>query len=65
MTLDTLKDHTRKFITDFPESKSEFVEFYELAISEIEEGGSERHECELAYNDMLEIANQILVHKKD
>ena len=29
-----------------------------LAISEIEEGGSEMHECELAYNDMVELENQ-------
>lgn len=63
MTLDILKEHTRKFIADFPESRHEFIEFYELAISEIEEGGSEQHECNLAYNDMLEIANQILVNK--
>jgi len=63
MTLDTLEQHTQKFINDFPEAEREFLDYYSLAQSEIEEGGSEQHECDLAYNEMLEIANQILNKK--
>lgn len=55
MDLKFLKEKTLDFIKKYPELKSEFTDFYYLAISEIEEGGSEQHECELAYNDMLDV----------
>ena len=31
---------------------------YELAVSEIEEGGSEIHECMLAYDDIVELVKE-------
>jgi hypothetical protein len=40
-----------------PKHTEELRELYFLALSEVEDGGSETHECELAYNDMLEVIN--------
>lgn len=55
MNLQQLKVQALKIIKEKPELKSEIQDLYSLAISEIEEGGSEMHECQLAYNDMLEL----------
>jgi hypothetical protein len=60
MDIENLKLHTRKFIKDFPQYREEFVDYYELALSEIEEGGSEDHECDMAYNSMLDIVQDTL-----
>lgn len=57
MTLDQLKESTLKFIQDRPDLKSELIDFYQLAVTEIEDGESEAHECELAYSDMLDLIN--------
>lgn len=62
MNLQELKLKTRELISDYPEYREEFVDFYELAESEVEEGGSEQHECELAYNDMMEIVRSLEMH---
>jgi hypothetical protein len=59
MNLEELKLKTRELINDYPEYREEFVDFYELAESEIEEGGSEQHECELAYGDMMHIVHDL------
>jgi len=59
MNLQELKLKTRELIDEYPEYREEFVDFYELAESEIEEGGSEQHECELAYGDMMHIVNDL------
>lgn len=55
MDLQQLKAEAIKIIKSNPELKSEIQDLYSLAISEIEEGGSETHECQLAYNDMLDL----------
>ena len=55
MNLQQLKVEALKIIKEKPELKSEIQDLYSLSISEIEEGGSEMHECQLAYNDMLEL----------
>jgi hypothetical protein len=57
MNLAELKAEAIRIIKAKPELKSDIQEFYSLAISEIEEGGSESHECSLAYNDMLALEN--------
>jgi hypothetical protein len=53
--------HLRKFcdqkIKEHPNLKDEIYDFYELAVSEIEEGGSEVHECALAMQDIEELLN--------
>ena len=59
MNLKTLKEKTLELIKNYPQYKGDFKDYYYLALSEIEEGGSEQHECDLAYNDMLEIVNDV------
>lgn len=58
MNLAQLKTEAIRIIKAKPELKPEIQDLYSLAISEIEEGGSEDHECDLAYNDMLEIEKE-------
>jgi hypothetical protein len=58
MNLQQLKAEAIRIIKAKPELKEEIQDLYFLAVSEIEEGGSEMHECELAYNDMVELENQ-------
>lgn len=58
MNLAQLKTEAIRIIKAKPELKPEIQDLYFLAISEIEEGGSESHECDLAYNDMLEIEKE-------
>ena len=59
MNLKTLKEKTLELLKKYPQYKIEFKDYYYLALSEIEEGGSEQHECDLAYNDMLAIVDDI------
>ena len=58
MNLQQLKSEALRIIKANPDLKEEIQDLYSLAVSEIEEGGSETHECELAYNDMVELENQ-------
>jgi hypothetical protein len=58
MNLSELKAEAIRIIKAKPELKSEIQDLFSLAISEIEEGGSETHECELAHNDMLELEKE-------
>ncbi len=58
MNLPQLKEETKKFIAENPDLKDKILDFYYLAVSEIEEGGSESHECDLAYNDMVELIKE-------
>jgi hypothetical protein len=58
MNLQQLKSEVIKFTNENPDLKSEILDFYYLAVSEIEEGGSESHECELAYNDIVELIKE-------
>ena len=57
MRASDLRNETVLLIHKHPEHKQTLIDFYQLALSEIDEGGSEMHECELAYNDMLEVVN--------
>jgi hypothetical protein len=34
------------------------IDLFELAMTEIEEGGSESHECQLAINEMEELVKE-------
>ena len=49
-----LKVGVLKLIDQYPKKGDELREFYYLAVSEIEDGGSESNECSLAWRDMLE-----------
>jgi hypothetical protein len=53
--LQNLKSLVTNTIKDYPQLKDEVTELYYLAVSEIEEGGSESHECDLAERDILEL----------
>lgn len=55
MNLLELKKQAIELIKFKPEFKEQIQELYYLAVSEIQDGGSETHECQLAYNDMIEI----------
>jgi len=44
-------------IDKHPHLTEEIRDLYSLAVSEIEEGGSESHECHLAYEDINELIN--------
>ena len=57
MNLTELKKEVLKMIDTHPKHTEELRELYFLAVSEIEEGGSETHECELAYTDMKDLIN--------
>ena len=55
MALSELKTLTIDLIKQYPQHKGQLTEYYYLAESEIEEGGSVEHECELAQRDMMEL----------
>jgi len=59
MNIKQLKEHAQGIIQNHPILKDEVVELFELAMTEIEEGGSESHECQLAINDMEELVNEM------
>lgn len=55
MNIQTLKEKTVELLKTHPAYAEEFEALLFLALDEIEEGGSEQHECDMAYNEMLEI----------
>lgn len=55
MNLLQLKEKTNTLIADNPNIESEIADLYFLAKDEIEEGGSVEHECNLAYESMLQM----------
>lgn len=57
MNLQQFKNYIEEQIEKYPLLKEEILDFYELAINEIEEGGSANHEIELcleSINDLIE-----------
>jgi hypothetical protein len=52
-----LTEKTKELLLEYPAYSEEIQDLYYLALDEIEEGGSESHECQLAYSEMLEIIN--------
>lgn len=55
MNIKKLEELTGSLIENYPEYKEDFLDLYQYALDEIEEGGSQEHECELSYNSMMEI----------
>ena len=47
-----------RLIDMYPKKGDELRDLYHLAVSEIEEGGSESNECSLAWRDMLELVGE-------
>ncbi len=58
MNIQTLKAEALKIIKEIPDLEGEVKDLFELAMTEIEEGGSESHECQLAINDMEELVKE-------
>jgi len=61
MNLTILEEKTKELIGQYPAYSEELIDLYHLALDEIEDGSSEFHECNLAYSDMLDIVNNIVV----
>lgn len=57
MDLKIFTEKTKELLKNNPLYSEEIEQLYYLALSEIEDGSSEIHECNLAYNDMLDIIN--------
>jgi hypothetical protein len=55
MNLQQLREKAKQLIQENPDLKDDIIGFFSLAVSEIEEGGSEQHECELAYSHMMDL----------
>ena len=55
MNIQYLRNYCREKIAQNRDLQDEIVDFYNLALSEIEEGGSEAHEVELAINSIDEL----------
>ena len=53
-----LKVEVLRLIDKYPNKSDELRELYYLAGDEIESGGSESHECDLAWRDMLELIGE-------
>jgi len=58
MNIQTLKAEATRIIKEVPDLKREVIDLFELAMTEIEEGGSESHECQLAINEMEELVKE-------
>ena len=57
MILRDLKEYCEDYCETFPSFKDQIWEFYDLAVMEVEDGGSEDHECELAVSDINDLIN--------
>jgi hypothetical protein len=53
-----LKVAVLRLIDKYPKKGDELRDLYYLASDEIEGGGSEPHECDLAWRDMLELIDE-------
>ena len=58
MNLAELKKIAVQLIEKYPALKTEIVELYQLAVDEVEEGGSEMHESPLSYQDMMNLVDE-------
>jgi len=59
MDLEKLLEQMNRLSSEYPFHKEGLEELYWLCIDEIEGGGSPTHECELAWNDMLDMVGII------
>jgi hypothetical protein len=55
MNLQEFKNEIRERIVKFPSLKEEILDFYELAINEIEEGNSVTHEINLCIQSIEDL----------
>ena len=59
MTLQELKTYAEKMSAKYPQLDDEIRDLYFLAQDEIEDGGSEAHECELAVGSIDELIAEL------
>jgi len=57
MTLRDLYQYCQEVGDKYPSIADEIIGFYDLAQMEVEDGGSEDHECELAAIDIEDLIN--------
>lgn len=57
-TIKELRIEALRLIDRYPAKSDVIRGYYQIALDEIEEGGSESHECSLAYSDMLDCLNE-------
>ena len=58
MNMEELKQYARSKTNALPALRTEIADLVELAMTEVDTGGSEQHECELAYNDIVELIKE-------
>jgi hypothetical protein len=58
MNMEELKEYAWLKAIAHPALRTEIADLVELALSEIEAGGSEQHECDLAYHDIEELIKE-------
>ncbi len=58
MNIQRLRTYCKEMIDKHPHLTNEIRDFFSLAVSEIEEGGSEVHECSLAIQDIEELISE-------
>jgi len=59
MTLRDLYQYCQEVGEKYPSMSSKIMGFYDLAQMEVEDGGSEDHECELAVSDIEDLINEL------
>lgn len=59
MTLQELKTYAEKMSAKYPQLDDEIRDLYFLAQDEIEDGGSEAHECELTVGSIDELIAEL------
>ena len=65
MNLNYLKRYCVEKITDYPVLKEEISDFFYLACDEVEQGGSEMHETDLAIESINQLIEDHLETIKD
>ena len=57
--LSELINHIKELISKYPHFKGDLIDIYQMAKDEIEEGGSEHHEIELAVESINELIGEV------
>jgi hypothetical protein len=58
MTLRDLHQYCQEVVEKYPSLTDDIMGFYDLAEMEVEDGGSENHECELAVSDINDLISK-------
>lgn len=61
----TVALYADKMINEYPVLKRDIIDYINLAIDEIEDGGSPSHEWELAYDSIKELVSEHVEKIKD